>query len=411
MLVSGLLTAAYFIFGHKRRSVYLTVDPDTVPSVEDALPLMAGLTNAELYHGNAIEVFKNNEMLNEIFNSIEGARTSVHFETYVWESGELEKKIVALFCKKAREGVKVRVLIDAVGGMYADENALEKMRRSGVELAQYRRINWLNIRRFNSRTHRKILVIDGEIGLTFGHGIADEWRGHAQDADHWRDTGVRIKGGAVRPLQSIFLEDWMEARGSIPVQKSCFPDIEPQGDASVHVVSSTGTTQSSVALLYKLAIASAQREIIIQNPYFTPDPAVPQLLCEMAKRGIAVHLMVPGEQTDSRLVRRASFNLYGMMLESGVHLYEFKPTLLHQKIVIIDGKWSHVGSTNFDERSLALNAEIGVGIHDESVAGTLKSHFETDLKRSHKVSPEEWRQRPMSERVMDWCAYRLHGQI
>jgi cardiolipin synthase len=249
------------------------------------------------------------------------------------------------------------------------------------------------------------------MGFAFGHGIADEWLGNAEDEHHWRDTGVRLKGAVVRPLQSVFLQDWIEASGDIPVDDSCFPSNTHCGNAIAHVVSSTGDAKSSVALLYKLAIATARREIIIQNPYFTPNPQVPKLMQKMAARGVAVHLMVPGRHTDSPFVRRAGFHLYLPLLRAGVHLYEYQPTLLHQKIVIIDGKWSHVGSTNFDERSLALNAEIGVGILDETVATELRAAFEQDLSSCIELSLEQWERRPKYQQALDWCVYQLHGQI
>jgi cardiolipin synthase len=411
MLLTGIVTAAYFIFGLKRRDLHVGLDPDAIPPIEQALPLFAGLTNAEIHHENSVTVFQNEDLLNALLGAIAEAQYSIHFETYVWEAGVLEKQFVELLSKKAQEGVHIRLLVDAMGAMKADDGALKSLEEHGVEVAQYRKISLMNIRRFNNRSHRKLLIVDGCIGFIFGHGVADEWFGHGDKKNYWRDTGVRIDGNAVRSLQSIFVQDWMDARREVPTDDSCFPAIQGKGSAKIHVVSSTGDLKSSVALLYKLAIASARREVIIQNPYFTPDPVVPQLLKTVAERGVTVHLMVPGEHTDSRLVRRAGFYLYETMLSSGVRLYEYKPTLLHQKIVIIDGQWSHVGSTNFDERSLAMNAEIGVGILDRSVAHQLTEAFHLDLTRSKELTLGSWSRRPWYERVLDWCAYQLHGQI
>lgn len=411
MVITALATASYFVLGRKRRAINLHIDLDNLPEIDEALPLIAGLTDGEIHWRNSIDLFQDGAIFDAMADDINGARQTIHFETFVWKSSDLEKWFVALLCRKAKEGLKVRIVVDALGAMSAGKGVFARLHRNGVEVAEYRPIRRLNIRRFNNRTHRKLLILDGEIGYTFGHGIADEWLGRAEDEHHWRDTGVRLRGTAVHSLQSIFLQDWMEADGYIPIEKNCFPVITHVGPAAVHVVSSTGDGQSLVALLYKLAIASARQEIIIQNPYFTPDPQVPQLLRTMAERGVAVHLMVPGEHTDSAFVRRAGCRLYMPLLRAGVHLYEYQPTLLHQKIVVIDGKWSHVGSTNFDQRSLALNAEIGVGILDKGVARQLQTAFERDLKESRELTLTAWRSRGWYRHFLDWCAYQLHGQM
>ncbi len=411
ILLTIAVTAAYFVIGRKRRIMVFDLDPEQLPNIGEALPLIAGITGGMVSSGNSTEIFQNGDIFDAMLEDIDAARQHVHLETFVWKKGALERAFVDRLVAKAEQGVKVRVLIDSVGAMEADESQLHRLRRSGAELAEYRPISWVNLSRFNNRTHRKLLIVDGDVGYAMGHGIADEWLGNAQDENHWRDTGIRLRGPVVGPLQSVFLQDWVEASGRIPSDERCFPSQEATGTAVAHVVSSTGDAKSSVALLYKLAIASARREIIIQNPYFIPNPQVPKLLCKMAERGVQVHLMIPGAHTDSPFVRRAGFNLYPLLLRSGVHIHEYQPTLLHQKIVIIDGLWSHVGSTNFDERSLALNAEIGVGILDESVAAQLKSAFEEDLKESHELQLDTWERRPVLQKCLDWSAYQLHGQL
>lgn len=221
-----------------------------------------------------------------------------------------------------------------------------------------------------------------------------------------------MRGPVVTALQNTFVNDWISSSDSIPLEAECFPPAKAEGRVTAHVANSqAGDVHSSVALLYMLAIASAHKEIIIQNPYFTPDPVIPKLLAKMAGRGVDVHLMVPGKYTDSPFVRRAGQRLYRELLEGGVRLYEFKPTLMHQKIVIIDGVWSHIGSTNFDARSLALNAEIGVGLLDEAVAATFRRAFEDDLQRSRELTLEQWNQRSRFQRLLDWSAYQVHDQI
>ena len=270
----------------------------------------------------------------------------------------------------------------------------------------------MNLSRFNHRTHRKLLIVDGSVGYAFGHGIADQWLGQGEDKDHWRDTAVRIEGPAVHGLQAVFMENWIEETHCIPTGPGCFPSLQQTGPVKAHVFSSaSGDAISSVALVYTVAIASARKEVIIQNPYFVPDDGVCELLGTMVKRGVAVHLMVPGKHTDSPFVRNAGCYLYEALLRTGVRVYEFEPTLLHQKIVIVDGIWSHVGSTNFDSRSLALNEEVGIGLLDEQVAGELRAAFEVDLKRSSELTLQAWRKRPVYSRAWSWFAYKLHAQL
>lgn len=412
VLLAVLFTAAYFIVTRSQRVPRLKLEDKVLPEIHEGLPLIAGLTSGAVFDGNEVEVFQNGRMIERIMEEIRGAKISVHFTTFVWNKGKLERDFVELLREKVRQGVKVRVLVDYVGAKRAGERELETLRKGGVELAEYHPLSFFSIRRFNNRMHRKILVVDGVVGYTFGHGIADTWLGDAEHKDHWRDTGIRLRGPVVAALQNTFANDWISSSGNVPLELDCFPPAEKNGTVTAHVVNSqAGDAHSSVALLYMLAIASARKEIIIQNPYFTPDPVIPDLLAKMAGRGIDIHLMVPGEFTDSPFVRRAGQRLYRQLLEAGVRLYEFKPTLMHQKIVIVDRIWSHIGSTNFDARSLALNAEIGVGLLDEKVATTFLEAFQNDLQRSRELTLDEWMQRSWFQRLLDWSAYQLHGQI
>jgi cardiolipin synthase len=281
-----------------------------------------------------------------------------------------------------------------------------------VNTAGYCEPRWWNIGRFNNRTHRKILIVDGRIGYVFGHGISDQWLGNGEDPDHWRDTALRVEGPIVHGLQTVFAQNWVEETHRLPVDIVCFPRLESVGASSAHVVSSaSGDAVSSVAMLYTVAIACARKKVLIQNPYFAPNPGVVELFAMMVKRGVEVHLMVPGKHTDSPFVRRAGCHLYESMLAAGVRLYEFDRTLVHQKIVVVDGQWSHVGSTNFDARSLALNEEIGIGILDAEVAADLERAFADDLRSCRELTLGQWRKRPFYDRLFDRFAYLLHDQL
>ena len=412
ILVSALCTAGYMILTQRRRVPNLNLNLDELPPITHGASLMAGLTGGKLYAGNLVTVWQNGEIFNAFKERMAGAKYSIHFESFVWTAGELESDFVTLLCRLAEDGIKIRLLLDAVGSMDGGEMAFESLKRAGVDLRFYCRARWLNLRRFNHRTHRKLLIIDGRIAFTFGHGISDLWTGNAQDQHHYRDTGVCIEGPAAAALQSIFMQNWIEETKDVPSTADCFPHIEPAGDIVTHAVSSaTGDAVSSVALLYTLAMASARREIIIQNPYFAPEKSIAKLLGRMVARGVQVHLMVPGARTDSPYVRCAGRTLYRPMLEAGVRIYEFCPTLLHQKIVIVDGVWSHVGSTNLDARALALNEEVGVGILDKNIAQQLRDAFVEDLKRSEEIHLKNWLRRPWYQRIFDRCLYFARGQM
>jgi cardiolipin synthase len=411
-LAGALLASAYFLLKNRRNTPYLELDLDALPALGDDLRTLAGLTDGAVTAGNTCQVLQDGALFPAMEADIAAARCAIHLETFVWTAGQVERRFVELLSRKAREGVKVRLLIDAMGGSGGDDKNLKRLLDAGVQSFTYCMPKWWNLRRFNHRTHRKLLIVDGAIGYTFGHGIADQWLGHGEDEKHWRDTAVRVEGPAVQALQSVFMENWIEESHGVPAGDGCFPELQAKGDSDAHVVSSaSGDAVSSVALLYTVAIACAKREVIIQNPYFAPDDGVCELLAMMVKRGVAVHLMLPGQHTDSPFVRRAGCRLYEQLLEGGVRLYEFMPTLIHQKIVIVDELWSHIGSTNFDSRSLSLNEEVGIGIRDARVAKELKAAFENDLKRSRELTLEEWRRRPWYSRLFDWIAYQVHDQL
>jgi cardiolipin synthase A/B len=412
MLAGGAIALLTFMLTHRRLTPYLHLQLDELPELCESMQSLAVLTGGAVHEGNRCQVLQNGALFPAMIADIQAARHTVHLETFVWTAGEVERQFVDVLCAKAREGVKVRLLIDALGGSSATSARLCELREAGVELNLYCRPAWWNLRRFNHRTHRKILIVDGAVGYSFGHGIADQWLGDGEDKDHWRDTAVRLEGPVASALQSVFLENWIEETNCVPAGDGCYPGPEPKGDVAAHVVSSASEeVGSKVALLYTVAIASARKEVIIQNPYFAPDDGVCELFAKMVKRGVAVHLMLPGRKTDSPFVRLAGTYLYQSLLEAGVRVYEFEPTLPHQKIVIVDRIWSHVGSTNFDARSLALNEEVGVGILGKETAEELRAAFVDDLKRSSELQLERWRRRPLLDRGYSWLAYQLHSQL
>jgi len=287
------------------------------------------------------------------------------------------------------------------------------MREAGVQVREFHPPRFGNLGRLNNRDHRKIAIIDGRVGYIGGFGFAKQWTGHAQDRNHWRDTGIRVVGPAVNHLQGAFCENWIEETGEIPAGERYFPHLAPAGPTRTHLAytSPTGSV-SSVQVLYYLAISAARREIIIQNPYMLPDKEAIKAFADAVARGVDVKVMVPATSaTDSPLVQHASHHQFGRLLQLGVKIWEYKPTLLHQKIMVVDGVWSCVGSTNFDDRSFQLNDEISMGVVDPAIAAGLRAAFANDLRHASQRTYEQWHHRPLWHKLIDQLAYLGSSQL
>jgi cardiolipin synthase len=284
-----------------------------------------------------------------------------------------------------------------------EEGLLDAMQESGVNVARFRPLKPYAVRRLNNRTHRKVLVVDGRVGMTGGVGIAEEWTGDAEDPDHWRDTHVRVRGPVVRGLQGAFAENWLEATGLVLVGDDYLPELEGVADGGpMQVVrSSAGVGDTNAEALMFLAIASAKRTLDITNAYFAPRPAFVEALGDAAERGVAVRVIVPGPHIDKQFVRIAGRQAYDELLGRGVRIWEYQPTMLHAKTVTIDGVWSCVGSMNLDNRSFQLNDEVALGVQSEAFAAELTEQFERDLGVSEEVRRERWSRRSPRQRATE----------
>lgn len=387
--------------------------PD-VDSFEEALPSIAGMTKAVILEGNAAEILQNgDEFFPALLDSIARAQETIHFETYVWWSGDICDQVADAFAARAREGVKVRIMIDAMGSMKMKPYLRERMTEAGCKVAFYHPIRLIDLGQLNKRTHRKLAIFDGREAFIFGHGISRLWTGHGQDRKHWRDTGVRLRGPVVNAVQSVFAQHWIEETGEVLVGEQYFPHLEPAGGVRMHVLAGAPLGGvSDLELMFQMSIAAAQKELIIQNPYFIPDGETAVLLKRAVKRGVEVKIMVPGKVTDSPIVSHAGHRHFSDMLHAGVRIFCFERTLIHQKIMIVDGLWSHVGSTNLDDRSFDINEEAGVGIIDEGIAAELEAAFKEDLKSSVELEAESWdRGYKLWHRAFDRACYLLSGQL
>ncbi|HXT49405.1 MAG TPA: phospholipase D-like domain-containing protein [Thermoanaerobaculia bacterium] len=393
------------------RAVRLTVKG--VDSLREALPSIAGATHGTLLEGNSVEVLQNGDgFFPRLLADVAAAKETIHVESYVWWKGDICRRVAEALAERARAGVEVRVLLDASGSMKMDRELLKLMRDAGCQVRKYRPPRPSNLGRMNRRDHRKIAVMDGRIGYVFGHGFAEEWTGHAQDREHWRDTGARLLGPIVGGLQSAFSENWTEETGEVLVGPKFYPPLQPSGHTLTHLAYyfDHGSV-SSVDLLYRIAFASAQRELWIQNPYLAPDSQMLELLGQAGDRGVDVRVMLPGEITDAQVVRHAGHAWYDTLLSHGVKICEYQRTLNHQKVVIVDRVWSHIGSTNLDNRSFASNDEISLGIMDEEIAGELRAAFQRDMESCRPIELQEWRRRSPFHKLRDWASYRINDQL
>ncbi|HEX6097907.1 MAG TPA: cardiolipin synthase [Thermoanaerobaculia bacterium] len=411
--VLAIVFMAILLWSEKRR-------PDKTLLVEDKgelrtlLPSIAGLTHSTMEAGNAMEVLQNGDrFFPPLLRDIAAARESVHIESFIWYDGKLARQLAKLLAEKARQGVEVRVLVDASGGRQLKGEVKEMLESAGAKVAHFHPLRFGNLARLNNRDHRKLMIVDGRIGYIGGFCIADEWLGDARHKKEYRDTGLRITGPIVNRLQAAFAENWIEETGFIPAGDRYFPKIAPTGTTSAHLAyTSPDGSISSVQILYYMAIKAARREILIQNPYFLPDTAGIQALEEAVQRGVDVRIMLPSDDaTDSAIVQHASHHHFGTLLKRGVKIYEYDKTLLHQKVMVVDGLWSAVGSTNFDERSFELNDEVSIGVVDPAIAAQLRNAFIADLKYAKQRKFDEWKDRGVWHKTVDGVAYLGRSQL
>jgi cardiolipin synthase len=304
-------------------------------------------------------------------------------------------------------------MLDGSGGRKFGKQALADMCDAGVKVQKYHPIELRNLGILNNRDHRKIFIIDGRIGYVGGHCLVDTWLGDAEDKQHFRDISARVEGPVVAQLQSTFAENWIEESGEVPAGKHIFPELPPAGDMKAHVVwTSPAGSPSTLKLLHYMAIHAAKNSITIQNPYFLPDPDARDSLVAAAKRGVNVRIMIPATTaSDSRIVQHASHHHYGTLLKGGVKLFDYGRTLLHQKVMVIDGRWAAVGSTNFDDRSFEVNDEVTLVVYDERIARELEETFERDLADAKEVHFEPWKKRPWTHKITDFTAFLFNEQL
>jgi cardiolipin synthase len=394
-IVAAVLAIAQDQETLKIDSAYAAGDPEFAAYV-------AALLGVQSTGGNQYQVLDNgDEIFPAMLAAIDGAKRRIAFETYIFEKGTVGEQFTAALEAAARRGAQVNLVIDGIGAK-VPADWMQRLKAAGAKIGTFGEPNWYTLEELNYRTHRKILVVDGAVGFTGGVGVADHWLGHAQDKDHWRDTMVRIEGPIARLMEGAFNENFVESMGPVApvVDPPAFVPPTAQDAAMVLRSSPTGGS-NDLKRLYLLSIAAARRTLDISSPYFIIDESSDYALTQAAGRGVRIRVLVEGDLTDAKPVKYAGRASYEYLLEHGIELYEYQPTMMHVKTMVVDGAWSMFGSANFDNRSLELNDEMNVAVRDPALAAHFTRGFEQDLARARKLDPGEWRRRSVLQKARE----------
>jgi cardiolipin synthase A/B len=375
---------------------------------------LEALTQSPERDSGKTEVFTNGENFYEAeLAAVRQAKRSINLEAYIVSEGEITKRLADALAERARAGIQVNLLIDAIGAMSLSKDTFKEAIAAKGDLQWYNPLRFTTWPRINSRTHRELLVIDGHVGFIGGAGWADHWYKGDEKEPRWRDTMVRVEGDAVTGLQASFAENWLESSGEVLTGWEYFPYIKSSIKKPALVVSSAPTTgQSTKArVLFQTLLASAKKSIYITTPYYLPDASArTELIRAVKERNVDVKIIVPGHKTDHAMTRSSSRRLYGDVLEAGAKIYEYQPSMIHAKVLIIDSIWSVVGSTNFDSRSFGINDEVNMAVLDPALAARLNHDFQTDLSQCKEITFEQWKQRSHFERANEWFFSLLERQ-
>lgn len=404
--------AVCFLLTPAERPPRFGLDHDFAVADPDFIPTVTGATGVTLTHGNKIVVFNNGrEFYPAMLDAIKQAQTSITIEAYIYWAGEIGLQFAKAIAERASAGVQVKILLDSVGSSSIGDEILEILEGGHCQLGWYNPIRWWSMERFNHRTHRKSLIIDGKLAFTGGAGIADHWQGNAEDPDHWRDIQIQMEGPCVVPLQSGFAHNWTQTTSELISGEAFYPATPPAGELpAITIMSSPEVGSSTVRTMYYLSIACARHSIYIANPYFIPDEVAIDLLVDAHKRGVDVQIMMAGIHNDNWIARKNSVRLYGRLLEAGITLLEYRTTMMHQKTMVVDGQWATIGTTNFDNRSFSHNDENNVCVPDKQWALALQQVFFADIPSCDRITIEAWRKRGLGERLGEIVASILEEQ-
>jgi len=387
--------------------------PELLLGEPSYFPTQEAYGGAPIVGGNAVEILLNGEQIfPALVTAIKSAKKTITYAQYYYEDGPVARDVAEALAERCRAGVGVNVLLDSFGSISMPGQYVDLMRASGCHVTWFRPLSAFALRRYNNRNHRRILVIDGRVGFTGGSGVSRKWMGNGRVAEHWRDTDIRVEGPVVEYLQAAFAENWLEATGMVLGGEAYFPrPVETRGDVYVQVVrSTTGGATTAMYTTLLLALSSARKSVYVTNPYFVLDEKMTEALLYTVGRKVRVVVLVPGA-IDHNIVRQASRAQFGRLLKAGVEIYEYTPALLHAKTMVIDGVWATIGSTNLDNRSLALDEELNVIVYDRAVAGQMERIFLDDVHASKKVTFEQWKKRGLVSKFLEVLAFPIRDLL
>ncbi|MCB9371166.1 MAG: cardiolipin synthase B [Microthrixaceae bacterium] len=373
---------------------------------------LEGVLGTPATEGNRIDVLRNgDEIFPSMFDAVEAAERTVDFLTFVYWEGRVGEELAARLCRRAEAGVRVRVLLDALGARTIDRALIDDMEAAGVDVRWFRPLHRFHLFEANHRTHRKVMVVDEAVAFTGGVGIADEWTGDARDESEWRDTHFRIQGPAVDGLRAAFLDNWSETAPGLFSEVDAFPEQPQPGHSVVQCIRGAAETGwSDIDILLRTLLDLAHHRIRITTAYFVPDEGLVEALCQAAARGVEIEILVPGPHVDKRFVQLAGHAVYDDLVSAGVRIWEFQPSMLHAKVMTVDGLVANIGSANINARSLAKDEEVNLVVLDPELVATLDAHFDDDLRRSERVDPARWRERPLPQRLLERLVLPLRSQ-
>lgn len=379
---------------------------------DDFLYTLQSTCQSSLHHGNHVTIFTNGpEFYPAMLEAIRSATRSINLECYIFQPGRIADQFIDALSDRARLGVNVTVVVDAIGSFSLWGRPLRTLREAGCRVESYQRMEWHRLARLNNRTHRELLIIDGRIAFIGGAGIADWWASPANGTRPWRDTMARLEGPIVAALQGVAAENWLECCGEIMTGPDYFPHLEPAGQTTAFVIKSSPSDRATASrVAFQLLMEGADHHVRISTPYFLPDRALRDALVNLAKRGVAIDVIVPGGHTDQRWVRLASRRMWGQLLRAGIRIHEYRAGMTHNKVLIVDELWVVLGTTNIDNRSFEHNDEINVAMRDPDVATRLLQDYRQDLRDSEEITLAKWERRPMWEKIVGPFVWILERQ-
>ncbi|MFI5055065.1 MAG: phosphatidylserine/phosphatidylglycerophosphate/cardiolipin synthase family protein [Actinomycetota bacterium] len=375
---------------------------------------LEGIIGVPMTEGNDVEILRNGDQIFPVMlDAIAGARHTIDFLTFVYWQGEIGTRFAEALSERARAGVRVRLLLDGWGSHPIERPLVDEMQDAGVLVRWFRPLKHFEPQKMNHRTHRKVVIVDESTGFTGGVGIADEWQGDARDASEWRDTHFKVRGPAVDGLRAAFLDNWAETDDVLfDMSVDRFPSQEQPGDSVIQCVRGASEAgMSDVSTLFNALLQLAEKRVRIATAYFVPDGAMNERLCAAADRGVQVEILLPGPNADKRFVQLAGEASYAELLDHGIHLWQFQPSMLHAKVMTVDGILAMVGSANVNARSTELDEEINLVVLDDDVVATLDEQFDEDLERSDRVEAGDWEDRSLTQRVMEGLTRPLHHEV